>query len=102
MSGRVFTSASFAALVTPTALAWSPHLPLTSTAVSRTLLPSLDAVQAQVDAVLTHAAASKDLIGDALAQPPPFAKPGKGRSSSTAASGRLPRCPVGSPRPRSS
>jgi hypothetical protein len=43
---------------------------LSSTPAWRTVFLSLDSVQAQVDATLKHAAASKDLITVALGQPP--------------------------------
>lgn len=70
MFRRVLAMVFSGVLVATTALAQPPPALLTSTPLSRTLLLSLDAVQAQVDATLRHAAASKDFIAEALAQPP--------------------------------
>ena len=70
MFRRVLVLASFAVLVNSAALAQAVPPLLTSTSVSRTVFLSLDAVQAQVDATLGHAAASKRLIALAQAQPP--------------------------------
>jgi hypothetical protein len=52
------------------ALAQPAPLLLSSTPAWRTVFLSLDTVQAQVDATLRHAAASKDRIAVALGQPP--------------------------------
>jgi opacity protein-like surface antigen len=62
--------ASFAVLISTAAFAQAVPPLLVSTPVSRTFYLSLDAVQAQVDATLRHAAASKKLIAVALVRPP--------------------------------
>jgi len=70
MFRRVLALASFAVLVSTAAFAQAVPPLLVSTPTSRTVFLSLDAVQAQVDATLRHAAASKHLIAVALVQPP--------------------------------
>jgi hypothetical protein len=71
MFRRVLASAFFAVLVsTAAALAQTPPPLLTWTPASRTVFLSLDAVQAQVDATLRHAANSKLLIAAAFAKAP--------------------------------
>ena len=70
MFRRVLTLVFFAVLVSTAALAQPVPPLLISTPVSRTGFWSLDAMQAQVDGILRHAAASKRLIDVALAQPP--------------------------------
>jgi hypothetical protein len=70
MFRRLLALASFAVLVTTAAFAQAVPPMLVSTPVSRTVFLSLDAVRAQVDATLSHAAASKHLIALALVQPP--------------------------------
>jgi hypothetical protein len=69
MFRRVLASVSFAALVSTAALAQPVPPLLTSAPVSRTAFLSLDAVQAHVNAILTHAAASEEIIAVALAPP---------------------------------
>lgn len=71
MFRRVLASVSFAALVSTAALAQPVPPLLMSAPVSRTVFLSLDAVQAQVDAILVQAAASKGIIAVALAPPAP-------------------------------
>jgi len=72
MFRRVLASAFFAVLVSAAAaLAQAPLPLLTWTAGSGPAFLSLDEVQAQVDATLRHAAASKVLIAAALAKAPP-------------------------------
>jgi hypothetical protein len=72
MFRRVLTPMCFAVLAgAAEALAQAPPALLPSTAVSRTVFLSLEAVQAQVDATLRHAATSQVLIAAALAQAPP-------------------------------
>jgi hypothetical protein len=72
MLRRVLATACFASLVSAVAaLAQAPPVLLVSTPVSRTAFLSLDAVQAQVDAAVRHAATSTVLIAAALAQAPP-------------------------------
>jgi hypothetical protein len=65
---------AFVVLLSSTA-ALAQVVPLTSTPVWRSAFLSLDAVQAQVDASLKHAAASKHLIDVALAALPPALLP---------------------------
>jgi len=67
---RVLAVVSFALLAGTAALAQPVPLLLTSTPIWRTAFLSLDAVQAQVDATLRHAAASKHSIALAIAAPP--------------------------------
>jgi hypothetical protein len=69
MFRRIVALTSFAVLVSAAALAQAVPPLLTSTPVSRPVFLSLDAVQAQVDGILTHAAASKHVIDVALARP---------------------------------
>ena len=69
MFRRILALGSFAVLVSAAALAQAVPPLLTSTPVSRPVFLSLDAVQAQVDGTLTHAAASKHFIDVALARP---------------------------------
>ena len=64
-----------AVLGSTAALAQVVPLPLTSTPAWRNAFLSLDAVQAQVDASLKHAAASKHLIDVALAAMQPALLP---------------------------
>jgi hypothetical protein len=72
MFRRLLASAFVAVLVSVAApLAQAPPPPLVSTSVSRSAFLSLDAVQAQVDATLKHAATSGVLVAAALAQAPP-------------------------------
>jgi hypothetical protein len=70
MFPRILTMVFFGVLVVTAACTQAPPPLLTSTPLSRTLLLSLNAVQAQVDATLQRAAASQDFIGKALAQLP--------------------------------
>jgi hypothetical protein len=70
MFRRVLASVSFAALASAAAFGQAAPPLLISTAVSRTVFLSLDAVQAQVDATLRHAAASKHLFTAVPVQPP--------------------------------
>ena len=66
----VLTLVGVAVLATTAALAQPPPPLLTSTHVSQTVVLALDAVQAQVDAVLSRAVASQGVIAAAYAQPP--------------------------------
>jgi len=71
MFGRVVASVFFAGLVcTTAALAQAPPPLLAWSLVPRPVFLSLDAVQAQVDATLNHAATSKVMIAAAIAQAP--------------------------------
>ena len=71
MFGRVVASVFFAVLVcTTAALAQAPPPLLMWSLVPRPVFLSLDAVQAQVDATLSHAATSKVMIAAAIAQAP--------------------------------
>ena len=71
MIRRILAPVFFAVLVSATAaLAQAPPSLLTWTPVSRPVFLSLDAVQAQVDATLRHAANSKVLIAAAFANVP--------------------------------
>jgi hypothetical protein len=71
MFGRILASVFFAGLVCTTAAVAQAPLPLlTWSPVPRPVFLSLDAVQAQVDATLSHAAASKVMIAAAIAQAP--------------------------------
>jgi hypothetical protein len=70
MFRRVLVALFVALLGSAAALAQPAPLLLSSTPAWRTVFLSLDSVQAQVDATLKHAAASKDLITVALGQPP--------------------------------
>jgi hypothetical protein len=70
MFRRVLPLAGFAVLVTAAALAQAPPPPLTSTQVSGTVFLALDAVQAQVNAVVSHAAASRGAIAEARTRQP--------------------------------
>jgi hypothetical protein len=70
MIRRILTSASCAVLLSAAAFAQAVPPLLVPAATSRSVFLSLDAVQAQVDATLRHAAASKQLIAVALVQPP--------------------------------
>ena len=75
MFRRVLALASLSALVTTAAVA-QPRPPLLiSSQVSRTVFLTLDAVQSQVDAVTSHAVASKGVIAAALALQPLPSKP---------------------------
>jgi hypothetical protein len=71
MIRRVLALAFVVVLGSTAALAQVVPLPLTSTPAWRAAFLSLDTVQAQVDATLKHAAASKLLIDVALAATPP-------------------------------
>jgi len=69
---RLLASVFVAVLVsTVAALAQTPLSLLTSVPISQSAFLSLDAVQAQVDATLRHAATSEVLITAAFAQTPP-------------------------------
>ena len=68
MFRKVLALAGFTALITTAALAQPPPPRLISTQVSPTVYLALAAVQAQVDAVITRAAASGDVFAAALAQ----------------------------------
>jgi hypothetical protein len=70
MFRRLLAMVFFGVLVAATALAQAPLPLLISTPLSRTLLVSLNAVQAQVDATLQRAAASQAFIAKPLAQQP--------------------------------
>ena len=70
MFRRILALASFAVLASIAAFAQAVPPVLVSAPVSRTVFLSLDAVQAQVDATLRHAAASQHLIAVAYVQPP--------------------------------
>ena len=69
MFRRALATASFAVLVSTAAFAQAVPPLLASTPVSRTAFLSLDAVQAQVDATLRHAATSREAIATAVALP---------------------------------
>ena len=70
MIRRVLALAGVSLLAVTAALAQPPPALLTSTQVSGTVFLTLDAVQAQVDAVVSHAAASKVAIAEAGVQKP--------------------------------
>jgi hypothetical protein len=70
MFRRVLALAALTVLVATAAFAQLRPPFLISTQVSGTVFLTLDAVQAQVDAVMSHAAASKGAIASALAQKP--------------------------------
>ena len=69
MLRRILALASFGVLVSAAALAQAVPPLVTSTPITRPVFLSLDAVQNQVDGILTHAAASKHVIDVALARP---------------------------------
>ena len=69
MFRRILALGSFAVLVSAAALAQSVPPLVTSTPITRPVFLSLDAVQNQVDGILSHAAASKHVIDVALARP---------------------------------
>lgn len=75
MFRRIFAWVFVVAIAGTVALAQPAPLLLASTPVWRTAFLSLDAVQAQVDATLRHAAASKHSIALALAAPSPALLP---------------------------
>ena len=71
MFGRILASVFFVGLVgTTAAVAQAPPPLLAWSLVPRPVFLSLDAVQAQVDATLRQAAASKVMIAAAIAQAP--------------------------------
>jgi hypothetical protein len=71
MFGRVVASVFLAGLVcTTAALAQAPPPLLAWSLVPRPVFLSLDAVQAQVDATISHAATSRVMIAAAIAQAP--------------------------------
>ncbi len=69
MFRRILALTSLAVLVSTAALAQALPPLVTSTPITRPVFLSLDAVQGQVDGILTHAAASKLFIDAALARP---------------------------------
>ena len=71
MFRRVLASVFFTGLACSTAALAQATLPLLAwSLVPRPVFLSLDAVQAQVDATLSHAATSKVMIAAAIAQAP--------------------------------
>jgi len=70
MFRRILALASFAVLVSAAGFAQVATPVLVSAPVSRTVFLSLDAVQAQVDATVRHAAASMEAVATAVALPP--------------------------------
>lgn len=69
MFRRIIALTSFAVLVSTAALAQTVPPLLTTTPITRPVFLSLDAVQGQVDGILSHAAASKHFIDVAVARP---------------------------------
>jgi len=69
MLRRILALTSLAVLVSTAALAQALPPLVTSTPITRPVFLSLDAVQNQVDGILSHAAASKHFIDVALARP---------------------------------
>ena len=69
MFRRILALGSFAVLVSAAALAQAVPPLVTSTPITRPVFLSLDAVQNQVDGILSHAAASKHVIDVAVARP---------------------------------